>query len=92
MGDNLRDIPEFIERELGESLQARTDALSMDLNPRNTLHGSSTMRGILHLTLVTLPSPFNCRHLQGIGRTGSLSYHQGEREAQREGGNAHWTG
>ncbi|KAG0253377.1 hypothetical protein BG011_006396 [Mortierella polycephala] len=27
MGDNLRDIPEFIERELGESLQARTDAL-----------------------------------------------------------------
>ncbi|KAF9362559.1 hypothetical protein BGX34_005929 [Mortierella sp. NVP85] len=28
MGDNLRDIPEFIERELGESLQARTDALS----------------------------------------------------------------
>ncbi|KAI7824830.1 Chs5p-Arf1p-binding proteins-domain-containing protein [Gamsiella multidivaricata] len=28
MTDNLRDIPEFIERELGESLQARTDALS----------------------------------------------------------------
>ncbi|KAG0327825.1 hypothetical protein BGZ99_006779 [Dissophora globulifera] len=28
MGDNLRDIPEFIERELGESLQARTDALA----------------------------------------------------------------
>ncbi|CAO3567128.1 unnamed protein product [Mortierella alpina] len=27
MGDNLRDIPEFIERELGESIQARTDAL-----------------------------------------------------------------
>ncbi|KAF8958435.1 hypothetical protein BGZ46_001971 [Entomortierella lignicola] len=27
MGDNLRDIPEFIERELGESLHARTDAL-----------------------------------------------------------------
>ncbi|KAK3836663.1 MAG: Chs5p-Arf1p-binding proteins-domain-containing protein [Linnemannia elongata] len=27
MGDNLRDIPEFIERELGESLQARLDAL-----------------------------------------------------------------
>ncbi|KAF9940811.1 hypothetical protein BGZ65_006030 [Modicella reniformis] len=29
MGDNLRDIPEFIEREMGESLQARTDALGM---------------------------------------------------------------
>ncbi|KAG0216425.1 hypothetical protein BGX31_000608, partial [Mortierella sp. GBA43] len=28
MGDTLRDIPEFIERELGESLQARTDALT----------------------------------------------------------------
>ncbi|KAG0015841.1 hypothetical protein BGZ80_009589 [Entomortierella chlamydospora] len=27
MGENLRDIPEFIERELGESLHARTDAL-----------------------------------------------------------------
>lgn len=27
MGDNLRDIPEFIEREMGESLQARLDAL-----------------------------------------------------------------
>ncbi|KAF9980857.1 hypothetical protein BGZ75_007890 [Mortierella antarctica] len=27
MGDNLRDIPEFIEREMGESIQARTDAL-----------------------------------------------------------------
>ncbi|KAF9436942.1 hypothetical protein BGZ76_002486 [Entomortierella beljakovae] len=27
MGDNLRDIPEFIERELGESIHARTDAL-----------------------------------------------------------------
>ncbi|KAF9331354.1 hypothetical protein BG006_005777 [Podila minutissima] len=27
MADTLRDIPEFIEKELGESLQARTDAL-----------------------------------------------------------------
>ncbi|KAF8928870.1 hypothetical protein BGZ52_002819, partial [Haplosporangium bisporale] len=27
MGDTLRDIPEFIERELGESLEARNGAI-----------------------------------------------------------------
>lgn len=29
MADTLKDIPEFFETELGESIIARTDALSM---------------------------------------------------------------
>lgn len=61
MADTLRDIPEFIEKELGESLQARTDAL-----------GNTSTLDILHtysaLLFVILNAPSSISSLQGAIR------------------------
>lgn len=58
MGDTLRDIPEFIERELGESLEARNSAIG---NKRNhqLLPGLSFKRetnGPFSIKMMILPN------------------------------------
>ncbi|KAI8595113.1 hypothetical protein EDD21DRAFT_448876 [Dissophora ornata] len=66
MGDNLRDIPEFIERELGESLQARTDAL-----------GTFKELGapdLCHITKVNVkPNTSSYHYVSGIDASSSAS-------------------